>query len=67
MAKQYKVLPGTGPIALRKSPDKSSPDYEEWFEWQDGDTFTPPPHLKTISGLTLAACVKAGYLEAVDG
>jgi len=67
MAKKYRVMPGTGPVSLRQSPDPASPKYEEWFTWNDGDTFSPPLHLKTISGLTLAQCVAAGHLEVVDG
>ena len=66
MAKKYKVMQGVGPISIRQSPDPKSPLYEQWHDWQDGDVFTPPAHLKTISGLTLAQCVKAGHLEEVD-
>lgn len=65
MAKNYRVLPGFGPIELRKSPDKASPLYDEWFRWLDGDVFAPPPHLKTIGGLTLTQCVERGVLEEV--
>ena len=66
MAK-YRVMPGVGPVSLRKSLDPKSPLYNEWYEWRDGDIFSPPAHLKTISGLTLAQCVEAGHLEVVDG
>ena len=65
MAKKYRVIKGTGPIGLRKSPDKTNPLYEEWFNWQDGEVFTPPSHLKSISGVPLAECVERGVLEEV--
>lgn len=63
--KKYRVLKG-GPIGLRKSPDLESPLYQEWYDWQDGDTFSPPKHLKTIGGLTLTECVVQGVLEEVN-
>lgn len=65
MAKKYRVVEGFGPLGLRKSPDKTSPLYEEWFEWKDGDVFEPPAHLKSIGGVPLAECVARGVLEEV--
>ena len=66
MAKKYRVMASASPVGLRKSNDPTSPLYEQWHNWVTGDVFTPPAHLKTISGLTLAQCVKAGHLEEVD-
>lgn len=51
MAKKYRVVEGFGPLGLRKSPDKESPLYEQWFSWQDGETFTPPPHMNIAKAL----------------
>ena len=65
MAKKYRVAPGFGPVSLRKSPDPKAPLYEEWFNWQDGDVFTPPAHLKSIGGVPLDECVARGVLEEV--
>ena len=65
MAKKYRVAPGVGPVSLRKSPDPKSPLYEEWFNWQDGAVFTPPPHLKSLGGVPLGECVERGVLEEV--
>jgi hypothetical protein len=65
MPKKYRVMPGFGPIGLRKSPDAADPKFGEWFNWQDGEVFTPPAHLKTIGGLTLSECVERGVLEEV--
>lgn len=65
MEQKFRVMPGAGPIGLRKSPDPKSPQYNEWFQWQDGTMFTPPAHLKTIGGLTLEECVERGVLEEV--
>jgi hypothetical protein len=66
-AKKYRVMPGAGPISLRQSPDKTSPKYEEWFDWTDGDVFTPPPHMKSLGGgKSLDEAVALGMLEEVS-
>lgn len=49
--KKYRVVEGFGPLGLRKSPDKTSPLYEEWFDWPDGQVFTPPPHMNVERAL----------------
>ena len=46
MANKYRVVEGYGPLGLRKSPDRASPLFEEFFEWQDGEVFEPPAHMK---------------------
>ena len=48
-------------LALRKSPDPSSPLYAEWFTWKAGATFEAPPHMK--ADVMLAA----GKIESVRG
>lgn len=63
--KKYRVAPGVGPVSLRKSPDKTSPLYEEWFIWKDGEVFKAPAHLKSLGGVPLAECVARGVLEEV--
>ena len=65
--KRYRVVKGYGPFSLRQSPDRADPLYERWFEWRDGDVFSPPAHLKSIGGLTLAECVERGMLAEVQG
>ena len=42
MAKKYRALTN---LALRKSPDKSSPLYEQFFDWPECTVFEAPPHL----------------------
>ena len=32
-------------LGLRKSSDKKQDSYEEWHEWKEGETFTPPAHM----------------------
>lgn len=46
--KQYRALLD---LALRKSPDSTSPLYEEWFEWPAGTVFEAPAHLKVELGI----------------
>lgn len=43
--KQYRVT-SLGGISLRSSPDPTSPLYEVWQEWGDGQVFTPPAHMR---------------------
>lgn len=33
-------------LALRKSPKKGTPEYEDFYEWPAGTVFTPPPHMR---------------------
>lgn len=55
--KQYRV---TNPlISLRQSPDPKSPLYEMWFNWRDGEVFTPPPHMN------VALAVQRGIIQEV--
>jgi hypothetical protein len=55
MAK-YRALTG---LSLRKSPDPTSPLYEQWFEWAAGEEFDAPQHLDTKRG------VARGIMEQV--
>lgn len=49
-------------MSLRKSPDKNSPLYEEWFNWPAGTVFEPPPHMKVDLALARGIVV-----EVTDG
>lgn len=46
-------------LALRKSPDPKSPQWEEWYEWPKGVVFDAPAHLKVDLG------VARGVMEIV--
>lgn len=59
MADRYRVVEGHGPLGLRKSPDPTDPAYQEWFNWADGEVFTPPEHMRV--DLALAK----GHIERV--
>lgn len=47
-------------MALRKSPDRNSPQWAEFYEWPAGTVFTPPAHLKVDLAL------KRGIAEEVS-
>lgn len=51
-------------LALRQSPDRESPLYEEWFEWPAGTVFEPPAHLKVERALERGIAVWDGDAEA---
>ena len=38
-------------LSLRKSPDATSPQYEEWYEWPAGTEFDAPKHLNVKLGI----------------
>ncbi len=38
-------------LSLRKSPDKDSPLWDEWHEWEAGAVFTPPAHMDVTRAL----------------
>ena len=38
-------------LSLRKSPDKDSPLWGEWHEWEEGTVFTPPAHMDVARAL----------------
>ncbi len=56
MVKTTKATP-RGPLcaltrlSLRKSSDKDSPLWGEWFEWETGTVFTPPAHMDVARAL----------------
>ena len=38
-------------LSLRKSPDKGSPLWDEWHQWEAGAVFTPPAHMDVARAL----------------
>ena len=52
MAKKTVQLKAIVDLSLRKSPDKSSPLYDEWFNWPEGTVFEPPAHMRVDLALT---------------
>lgn len=38
-------------MSLRKSSDPASSLYGEWYEWQVGEIFEPPPHMDVARAL----------------
>ena len=73
MAKKYRALTN---LALRKSANKSSPLYEQWFDWPEGAVFEAPPHLNVklavekgkIEEMNVKLAVEKGKIEEMkDG
>lgn len=58
---RLRVVTGYGPLSLRKSPDKNSPLYLEWYSWGDGQVFEPPEHMNVDRAL------QRGIVEEVKG
>lgn len=58
-------------LSLRKSPDRKSPLWGEWFEWEEGTVFTPPPHMNVARALARGIAEvpkpKAKAKEATNG
>ncbi len=51
MPKKTTQLRALVDLALRQSPDKSDPLYEQFHEWPAGTVFTPPPHMNVAKAL----------------
>ena len=62
MAKKTVKLQAVVELSLRKSPDKLSPLYDEWFNWPAGTVFEPPAHMKVDLALARGIAV-----EVTDG
>lgn len=56
-AKRYRALVD---LALRKSPERGTPGWDEFHEWPAGTVFTPPPHMNVQRAL------ERGIVESVD-
>lgn len=64
-SKRYRVNGAmTSSISIRRDRDKPFSE-ENRITWLAGEIFTPPAHLKSIGGLTLAEAIRRGVIEEV--
>ena len=51
-------------MSLRRSPDPKNPQYEEWFDWKEGEVFDAPLHLNTAKAIARGIAEKVTEKKA---